>query len=57
MDRFDLSAYDDPMEALTTLKQQTSVKDYKGKFETLSNRLGGLSESFKRSCFLSVLKD
>ena len=30
---------------------------YKGNFEILSNRIMGLSESHKMSCFLSGLKD
>nr|XP_023879731.1 uncharacterized protein LOC111992135 [Quercus suber] len=55
--RFGTSAYDDPMEALTRLKQTTSVVSYKGNFEILSNRIKGLSESHKLSCFLSGLKD
>lgn len=45
------------MEALTRLKQMTSVVAYKGNFEILSNRIIGLSESQKLSCFLSGLKD
>ena len=50
-------AYDDPMEALTRLKQTTTVVSYKGNFEILSNRIKGLSKSHKLSCFLSGLKD
>ena len=30
---------------------------YKGQFEALSNRIRGLSDSHKLSCFLSGLKD
>jgi hypothetical protein len=55
--RFGSSAYDDPMESLTRLRQQTSVEDYKGKFKILSNRLRDLSEGYKLSCFLSGLKE
>ena len=45
------------MEALTRLKQTTSVVSYKGNFEILSNKIKGQSESHKLSCFLSGLKD
>ena len=45
------------MESLTRLRQATSVVVYKGQFETLSNRIRGLSDSHKLSCFLSGLKD
>ena len=54
---FGTLAYDDPMEAVTRLKQTTSVVSYKGNFEILSNRIKGLSESHKLSCFFSGLKD
>ena len=55
--RFGTSTYDDPMEALTRLKQTTSMVSYKGNFEILSNRIKRLSESHKISCFFSGLKD
>ena len=45
------------MEALTRLKQTTTVVSYKGNFEVLSNRIKGLSESHKLSYSLSGLKD
>ena len=45
------------MEALTRLKQITTVVSYKGNFEILSNRIKRLSKSHKLSCFLSGLKD
>ena len=54
---FGTSAYDDPMKALTRLKQTTTVVSYKGNFKILSNRIKGLSESHKLSCFLSGRKD
>jgi hypothetical protein len=50
-------AYDDPMEALTRLRQTSTVTLYKTQFEVLSNRLKGLSEKYKLSCFMSGLKD
>ena len=55
--RFGVTAYDDPMEALTRLKQTSTVMAYKGNFEILSNRILGLSETHKLSCFLSGLRD
>ena len=55
--RFRGSPYDDPMEALIRLKQTTTVEEYKGQFEALSNQLRGLAESYKLSCFLSGLRE
>ncbi|KAF5466832.1 hypothetical protein F2P56_016722, partial [Juglans regia] len=55
--RFGPTTYDDPMEQLAKLSQKGSVDDYKTEFEALSNRLRGLSEIYKLSCFLSGLKD
>ncbi|XP_035551124.1 uncharacterized protein LOC118349695 [Juglans regia] len=45
------------MEALTRLKQTSTVASYMNQFEGLTNRLQGLSQSHKLSCFLSGLKD
>ncbi|KAF8405168.1 hypothetical protein HHK36_010067 [Tetracentron sinense] len=55
--QFGSSSYDDPMETITRLRQTSTVSVYKSQFEVLSNRLRGLSESYKLSCFLSGLKD
>ncbi|KAF5451936.1 hypothetical protein F2P56_026990 [Juglans regia] len=44
--RFGSSAYDDPMEALTCLKQVNSVTVYKTEFELLSNRIKGMQEQY-----------
>lgn len=55
--RFGPSRYDDPMEQLTRLRQMGTVEEYKDSFEFLSNRLRGLSEVYKLSCFLSGLRD
>ena len=55
--RFGSTPYDDPMEALTRLKQTSSVAVYKAEFEALSNRIKGLSSTHKMSCFLSGLRD
>jgi len=57
LDRFGPSSYDDPMKALTRLKQQSSVEEYKGNFEVLPNRLRSSSENYKLSCFLNGLKE
>lgn len=45
------------MEALTRLRQTTSVIAYKSQFKSLSNRIKVLSEAHKLSCFLSGLKE
>lgn len=55
--RFVPTAHDDPMEALTRLKQTSTVSAYNTQFESLSYRLKGLSNHHKLSCFLSGLKD
>ncbi|XP_040996213.1 uncharacterized protein LOC121242414 [Juglans microcarpa x Juglans regia] len=55
--RFGLSVYDDPMETLTRLKQVSTVAAYKTEFDLISNRLKGISEKNKLSCFISDLKD
>ncbi|XP_042964611.1 uncharacterized protein LOC122298826 [Carya illinoinensis] len=55
--RFGPSSFDDPMEALTRLRQTSSVSLYTSQFEALTNRLRGLSERHKMSCFISGLKD
>ena len=55
--QFGRIAYKDPMESLTRLRQSGSVVVYKGQFEALSNRIRGLSDGHKLSCFLTGLKD
>ncbi|XP_042972855.1 uncharacterized protein LOC122304664 [Carya illinoinensis] len=55
--RFGPSSFDDPMEALTRLRQTSSVSLYTSQFEALTNRFRGLSERHKMSCFISGLKD
>ena len=37
--RFGSTAYDDPMEVLTRLRQTSTVSMYKAEFEALSNRI------------------
>lgn len=55
--RFGPNCYDDPMEALTRLQHIWMVEEYKIHFESLSNRLRGLSDHYKLSYFLSGLQD
>lgn len=55
--RFGPSANDDPMECLTKLKKTSTVSNYKAQFEVISNRIKGLSESHRMSCFFSGLRD
>lgn len=55
--RFGPSCCDDPMKALTWLRQTSTVEEYKLQFEVLSDRLRGLSDPYKLSCFLSGFKD
>ena len=54
---FGVTTYDDPMKALTRLKQTSTAVAYKGNFEILSNRIVGLSESHKLSVFFSGQRD
>ena len=55
--RFGTSAYDDPIEVLTRMRQTSTVALYKAEFEDVSNRVKGLSLLHKLSCFLSGLRD
>jgi hypothetical protein len=55
--RFGPTAYDDPMESMTRLRQTSTVEVYKAQFEALTNRLRGLFEGYKLSCFLSGLNE
>ena len=49
--RFGATAYDDPMDTLTRLRQVGSMALYKSQFEALSNRIKELFEKHKLSCF------
>jgi len=49
--------YDDPMESLMKLRQTATITEYTTQFESLSNRLRGVSDKNRLSCFLSGLKD
>ena len=55
--RFGTSAYNDPMEVLTRMRQTSNVALYKAEFEVVSNRVKGLSPLHKLNCFLSGLRD
>ncbi|MCH79495.1 hypothetical protein A2U01_0000245, partial [Trifolium medium] len=54
--RFAPTAYDDPRGKLFKLQQSTSVANYLNEFETLANRIVGLSPPDLLSCFISGLK-
>ena len=55
--RFGPTDYKDPSEALTRLKQTTSVAAYQEAFERLSYQVDGLPESFLIGCFIAGLRD
>lgn len=55
--RFGPTDYEDPSEALTRLKQTTSVAAYQEAFEKLSHRVDGLPENFLIGCFIAGLRD
>jgi hypothetical protein len=52
LERFGPFSYDDPMEALSKLKQITTVDDDKERFEALSNKVRGVDDHNRVSCFL-----
>ena len=52
--RFGTLVYDDPMEALSKLRQVISVAQYKGQFKALSDHIKELPDKCKLSCFLSA---
>lgn len=54
--RFAPTAYDDPRGKLFKLLQTTSVAAYLSEFESLANRIVGLSTPDLLSCFISGLK-
>lgn len=57
MIRFGPHSYDDLMESLTRLRQIGLMEEQKSKLEALSNRLMGLFDNYKLSCFSNSLKD
>lgn len=48
---FGPTSYEDPMEALTRLRQTSIIEHYNSQFDHLSNQLQGLVEPYKLSCF------
>ncbi|MCI14874.1 hypothetical protein A2U01_0036007, partial [Trifolium medium] len=54
--RFAPTAYDDPKGKLFKLTQSSSVVAYLSEFESLANRIVGLSQLDLLSCFISGLK-
>ncbi|KAL5764629.1 hypothetical protein ACOSP7_016982 [Xanthoceras sorbifolium] len=55
--RFGPTDYEDPSEALTRLKQTSTVSAYQEMFEELSHRVDGLPENFLVGCFIAGLRD
>lgn len=55
--RFGPTDFDDPLEALTRLRQTTSVAAYQEVFERHSHRADGLPEHFLVRCFIVGLRD
>lgn len=55
--QFGLLAYEDPIGALTKLRQKGSLEDYQTKLKFLSKKISGLNKGFCISTFLSGLKD
>ncbi|KAF5475861.1 hypothetical protein F2P56_007623 [Juglans regia] len=55
--RFGPSTYEDPIGAFTKLRQTATVEEYQTEFETLSNKIKGLTEAFRISTFISGLRD
>lgn len=55
--RFGPIDYEDPLEALTRLKQISTVSVYQEEFEKLSHCVEDLSEKFLIGCFVTGLKD
>jgi hypothetical protein len=54
--RFSPTDYEDPSEALTRLKQNTTVAAYQEAFERLLSQVDGLPEKFLISCFIAGLR-
>jgi len=55
--RFGPTDYEDLSEALTHLKQNTTVAAYQEAFERLSYQVDGLLENFLIGCFIAGLRD
>ncbi|KAK0608629.1 hypothetical protein LWI29_033588 [Acer saccharum] len=57
LQRFGPTDYEDPSEALTRLKQITSVEVYQTEFEKLSQQVDDLPENYLVACFVAGLRD
>ena len=57
LQRFGLTDHEDPSEALTRLKQTSTVEAYHEAFEQLSHRINGIADNFLIGCFIAGLKD
>ena len=55
--RFGTDLYENPREVLKELHQTGSIAEYQQQFETLSNKVHGLSESWIVSFFIAGLQD
>ncbi|GJY20360.1 transposon ty3-G gag-pol polyprotein [Tanacetum coccineum] len=55
--RFGPTEYEDPAEALSRLKQTTTVASYQEAFEKISHQVDGLPETFLVGCFIGGLKE
>ncbi|KAA8536794.1 hypothetical protein F0562_029272 [Nyssa sinensis] len=55
--RFGPTEFEDPSEALSHLKQTTTVVTYQEAFERLSHRVDKLPETFLIGCFIAGLRD
>lgn len=55
--RFGPTDYDDPLEALSRLRQMTIVNAYQETFEKLSYKIDDLLEKILVGCFITGLKD
>ena len=55
--RFGRTDYEDPSEALTRLKQTTTIATYQEAFERFSHRVDSLPEKFLIGCFIAGLRD
>ncbi|KAH9699581.1 hypothetical protein KPL71_024420 [Citrus sinensis] len=55
--RFGPTDYEDPSEALSRLKQTTTVATYQEAFKKLSHQIDGLPQHFLVGCFVAGLRD
>jgi hypothetical protein len=55
--RFGPTDYEDPSEALTRLRQTSTVNIYQTEFEKLSQRIDNLPENYLVGCFIAGLRD